>query len=113
MKRKTWYFAGQSPFLAIFRVPWPMPRWDEILKAITPVMQSRGFRRKDFQVTGILPFPQNRFAEEWTSENVRFADLLDRMYDEDEELRRTVLPAFDLYEWQGGRFVLRRGASVT
>ena len=41
---------SQGPFIVI-RVPWPMPKWRAIMKALTPVMASHGLRQKD--ISGI------------------------------------------------------------
>jgi len=100
--RKTWYFAGLSPMM-IFRVPYPTPRWRDILKAITPVMHDHGKRKKDFSVGELLPLPDGR---DWNAEADHFAGRLDLAFTKGSE----ILPAFHLYDWRGGKFVLVREA---
>jgi len=100
MMRKTWYFCGSSPMM-IFRVPYPTPRWRDVLKAITPVMKAHGKLRKDFQVCDLLPFP-----DDWNAEAEQFAGRLDLAFERGSE----ILPAFHLYDWRRGKFVLVREA---
>jgi hypothetical protein len=99
--RKTWYFCGSSPMM-IFRVPYPMPRWRDILKAITPVMQAHGRRRKDFQPCDLLRLPD----QGWDKNDDHFAGRLDLAFSRGSE----ILPAFHLYDWRGGNFLLVREA---
>jgi len=93
--RKTWYFASSRPML-IFRVPWPTPRWRDVLKAITPVMHAYNYRRKDLQVADLLPFPPD-----FTEDDARFADRIDQAFTEGS----SILPEFDLFDWRNGKFV--------
>jgi hypothetical protein len=47
--------------LMILRVPWPMPRWREILRATTAVMQSHDLRQKDvYSLDGLVDLPSSR-----------------------------------------------------
>lgn len=99
------YMNAVGPVNVIVRVPYPMPRWRSILKAMTPVMHSYGRRQKDmYALEGLLPYPDERDA--WSNGDEQFAERLARAYDGDP----LYLPKFDLYDWQRGRFVLVRRA---
>lgn len=100
--RNTWYFAVSRPML-IFRVPFPMPRWKDILKAMTPVMHEYGYRQKDINFAELLHLPD---GGEWTADDDQFADRLDQAFLKGS----TILPDFDLFDWKRGRFVPVRQA---
>ena len=86
--------------LIIVRTPWPVPRWRDVLKALTPVMHSHGYKRKDiFSVEGCVAYPAER-----TDKDLAFIERLESGFAGDAE----VLPTSWLYDWQGGRFVLVR-----
>jgi hypothetical protein len=87
--------------LVIIRTPFPLPRWKDVLKAITPVMQSHNLRRKDIsEIEGLTRSPEYPF----TDEEFRFAERLDAAFEGDPN----VLPEFWLYDWTKGRFSLVR-----
>lgn len=98
------YMNVTSPVDAIVRVPYPMPRWRAILKALTPVMHSYGYRQKDvYSLDGLLPYPDMP----WDEEEQTFAKRLAQAYAGDPR----VVPDFDLYDWQDGQFALVRKAA--
>jgi hypothetical protein len=103
------YMSLIGPVRAIVRVPYPMPRWRGILKALTPVMHAHGYRAKDlWSLDGLLPYP-NDPDEHWNENDRKFQHRLQRMF---EDRDPTILPEFELYDWNDGEFVLVRGASA-
>lgn len=86
--------------MLIFRVPFPTPRWKDILKAMTPVMHQYGYHRKDIQLAELLPFP---VEGQWSEEASHFASRLDKAF-----LGSDILPEFDLFDWKRGGFVTVR-----
>jgi hypothetical protein len=87
--------------MLIFRLPWPTPRWRDVLTAITPVMHAYNYRRKDLQIAELLPYPPD-----FTAEAAHFAARLDHAFTKGS----TTLPEFDLFAWKNGRFVPVRQA---
>lgn len=87
------------------RTPYPIPRWKDILKALTLVMSTHGFMQKDISsIEGHLPRPDMPFNED----EMRFAERLDAAFRGDTE----AIPAFWLYDWKDGEFVfVRKGAA--
>lgn len=87
----------------ILRVPWPMPRWREILRAATAVMRAHGLLQKDISsLEGLVAYPADRSDEDRA--------LVDRV----EEAYRGALdrvPRFWLYDWSRGSFKLFRAAT--
>lgn len=100
------YMSVTSPApLTIVRVPYPMPRWRSVIKAMTPVMHFFGYRAKDMHsLDGLLPYPDD--DAEWDSSHRDFAARLACAYGGDP----TCLPKFNLFDWQNGEFVLVRKA---
>jgi hypothetical protein len=91
--------------LTIVRVPWPMPVWRTVIKALTPLAHAQHLRAKDvYSVEGTVPWPRDRDARDRT-----FVRRLDDAYrgwpGRD---GKPMLPAFDLYDWIDGKFVLVR-----
>lgn len=93
-----------GPFIAV-RVPWPMPRWRHVLRALTGVMWEHGLRQKDItSVEGLVAMPD------------QLGDLSVKAADEDERMRalfdsKLGLRRFYLYDWtdaKGGSFRLFR-----
>lgn len=87
--------------LMIVRVPLPMPRWREILRAATTLMQSHGLRQKDISAfDGMVPIdPVDRILSD--------RDLIARVdaaYAGDPDK----FSRFWLYDWRGGAFKLAR-----
>lgn len=88
---------------AILRVPFPLPKWRSIVKAMTPVMQSHKLKQKDIHMLeGLLPFPNDTKA--WTTEDFEFAERLDAAFSGDKDK----LQKFWLYDWDGDGFELIR-----
>jgi hypothetical protein len=87
--------------LIIVRVPWPMPRWRAVLRAMTAVMQSHGLRQKDIhEFDGMIPAdPSEREVKDW--------DLVARL-DAAYEGAADRFPRFWLYDWDGEAFKLTR-----
>ena len=88
----------------ILRVPWPMPRWRDILRATTAVMRSHGRRQKDISsLEGLVAMdPSDRTAEDRdlvASVDAGYAGDPDRV------------PGFWLYDWHRGAFKLVRAAT--
>lgn len=87
----------------ILRVPWPMPRWSDIVRATTAVMRSHDLRQKDvYSLDGLVAIPSSRTEEDRA--------LVDRV----EEAYRGALdrvPRFWLYDWSRGGFKLARAAT--
>jgi len=83
--------VSPGPFIAV-RVPYPMPPWRHILRALTPLMRAHGLRQKDISsVEGLIPMdPDDREAED-----IHLA----RRFDE-----KLAMPRFHLYDWHGGSF---------
>ena len=104
MKQKHYMSITSPGPLMIVRVPWPMPRWREIMRATTAVMRSHGLRQKDiWALDGLV----EANPKERTEESRQLATRLDRGYDG----LGSVLPGFHLYDWQDGVFKLSRGAT--
>lgn len=100
---KHHYMNVIGPVYAIVRVPFPMPRWRDVLKAMTPVMHRFGYRQKDmWSLDGLLPYP----SDPWTRHDYEFAERLACAYARDP----ACLPAFNLFDWRDGKFVLVREA---
>lgn len=97
--RTVHYMSVISPGpLVIIRTPFPLPRWKDIVKAITPVMQSHNLRQKDIsEIEGLIPHPDSSFNDE----EMRFAERLDAAFEGDP----SILPEFWLYDWVKGKFV--------
>lgn len=91
--------------LIVVRVPFPMPRWRDVLKAATPIMQSFGYRQKDISsIEGLLPRPDE---EDYAERDLQFAARVERAFAGDP----TCLPPFHLFDWRDGEFVLVREAA--
>ena len=89
--------------LMIVRVPWPMPRWREILRAMTAVMRAHGLRQKDVSsLDGLVPYPSDRDEAD--------RELVARV-DAGYEGAADRVPGFWLYDWRGGAFQLARPAT--
>ena len=91
-----------TPVLVILRVPYPMPRWKDILKGLTPVMREQGMCRKKAVLDGLMAMnPQDR-----REEDVPFIGKLQRAFQGD----KTVLKDFRLYRWSErlSKFILAR-----
>jgi len=87
--------------LIIVRTPYPLPRWRLIVKALTPIMQSHGYKQKDIiRHEGLFPYPD----DSWSSEDAQFAFRLEKAFTGDPE----VVPRFWLYDWKAGKFVVAR-----
>lgn len=82
--------------LVIVRVPWPMPRWRSVLKAMMPVLREHGVRQMEVQIEGLTPDPD----QPWTSEEHAMAILLDAAFDG----ARERFARFWLYDWRDGKF---------
>jgi hypothetical protein len=90
--------------LIIVRTPYPLPRWRLVVKALTPVMQSHGYKQKDISsIEGLLPYPD----DSWSAEDVQFASRVEKAFAGDP----AILPRFWLYDWKAGKFVVARKAS--
>jgi hypothetical protein len=90
--------------LMILRVPWPMPRWRSILRAMTTVMRSHGFRQKDiFALDGLVVSPD----QDQTVVDRAFAARLEAAY----AGAMDKVPGFWLYDWRGDTFKLVRAAT--
>lgn len=87
--------------LMIVRTPWPMPRWREVMRAMTGVMRAQGLRQKDVSfLDGMVPAnPTDREAKDWD-----LVARLDAAYAGDADK----FPRFWLYDWQDGTFRLAR-----
>jgi hypothetical protein len=87
--------------LMIVRVPWPMPRWRELLRASTTLMRAHGLRQKDISAfDGMVPSdPTDREAKDWD-----LASRLDAAY----AGATDKFPRFWLYDWRDGSFRLAR-----
>jgi hypothetical protein len=87
--------------LIIARTPWPMPRWREILRALTTVMRSHGLLQKDISlIEGLVPDP----TQERDTDDQAFIARLEAAYEGDV----TILPKFWLYDWRHNSFQLVR-----
>lgn len=95
--------VSPGPALMILRVPWPMPRWREVLRATGAVLRSHDLRQKDlYRLDGLVGIPSSRTDEDRV--------LVDRV----EEGYRGALdrvPRFWLYDWSRGGFKLARAAT--
>jgi hypothetical protein len=81
--------------LMILRVPYPMPHWRSILKAMTTVMHSHGLRQKDIvALEGMVSFPEDRPE----GDNIVAARL------DDAFAGGNGFAPFMLYEWEGEAF---------
>jgi len=106
------YLNVVSPaLLMIVRVPWPMPKWRLVLQALTVVMRSHGFMKKDISsIEGMtnspdakkeeIELPAERFYREETE---RMLPKLRAAFDGSNDLK-----AFWLYDWVDGSFALAR-----
>lgn len=91
----------------IVRVPFPMPRWRDVLKALTPVMRSYGLQKKSISsIEGLVPLPDSNNADDWTPAQWGEATSLDRAYMAGSRMYKD----FDLYDWHEGKFNLVRKA---
>lgn len=89
--------------LRILRVPWPMPRWRNILRATTAVMRAHGLRQKDIHwLDGLVATPPDR-----TDDDRALAARVDEGYGG----ARGVVPRFWLYDWYRDSFKLARAAT--
>lgn len=103
MTQKHYLIVIADGPLMILRVPWPMPRWRGILRALTAVMRSHGLRQKDIlSLDGLVEIPPDR-----TNENREFAARVDAGYGD----AKGVVPRFWLYDWRRGAFKLARAAT--
>jgi len=85
----------------------PSMRWRDVLKAITVVMRSHGFKLKNvYAIERKGPAASSpKFEAEWEQERGR----LEVAFDGDP----TIFPDFWLYEWKNGAFALvRRGTQA-
>ena len=95
--------------LIIIRTPYPLPRWNTILKALTQVMRSHGYKQKDIsEIEGLTPYPGDTI-EPWTPEHQKFIFRLEKAFSGDSD----ILSAFWLYDWKDGEFVLARRPKTT
>jgi hypothetical protein len=90
--------------LMIVRVPWPMPRWRSVLRAMTRVMRSHGGYQRDISaLDGLVPQdPVDRDAKDQD-----FSKRLDAAFAGSFEH----VASFWLYDWsdfKGGHFRLAR-----
>jgi len=88
--------------LIIVRTPYPIPRWRDVLKALTGVMRSHGMTRTQVSmVEGMLPYPD----DPWSPDETQFAVRLDSAFSGDPEK----VSKFWLYGWSPtGKFMLVR-----
>lgn len=87
----------------ILRVPWPMPRWREVLRATTAVMHAHGLLQKDVHsLDGLVPYPSDR-----TDNDRTLVDRVDAGYGG----ARDMVPRFWLYDWRRSRFKFARAAT--
>lgn len=103
MTQKHYLFVVAPGPLIILRVPWPMPRWREILRGATAVMRAHALRQKDIlSLDGLVAYPADRSAED--------RDLVERV---DAGYRGAAdrLPRFWLYDWHHDNFKLARAAT--
>ena len=90
--------------LMILRVPWPMPRWRDIMRATTAVMRAHGLRQKDVSsLDGMVP-------QDPSERGVSDLALVERV---EGGYAGTVghVPRFWLYDWRRGAFKLARAAT--
>ena len=102
--RKVHYMTVNSKGpLMIIRTPFPLPKWRAVVQAVTPVLRDHGLRRKDLNaLDGLTPFPDDK--EAWTDEAKKFAERVDAGF----AGAKDKVPAFWLYDWKDGEFVLVR-----
>ncbi len=94
------YVVTPGPLITI-RTPYPLPRWRDLLKALTPIMRSHGLMKKDIhEIEGHLPAPDGPFS----ADDLHFASRLDEAFQGDPK----ILPDFWLYDWKKDKFVLVR-----
>lgn len=108
--RKTWTdryvhylnVISEGP-LIIVRVPFPMPKWAAVLKALTPVLREHGQQRKSVSsIEGLVPDPDQRT---WTNGDRLLAAKLDAAF-----AGGPATAKFHLYDWVDGKFNLVRKA---
>lgn len=93
---------AEGPMI-ILRVPWPMPRWRDILRASTAVMRAHGRRQKDIRsLDGLVAYPPQRDEAD--------RDLVSRI-DAAYLGAEDKVPGFWLYDWRRGAFKLARAAT--
>lgn len=101
---KHYLFVVAPGVLTILRVPWPMPRWREIVRATTAVRHSHGLRLKDvYSLDGLVGLPGHRSAED-----LALVARVEDAYRGAEDR----LPRFWLYDWSRGGFKLARAATT-
>lgn len=85
---------ANCPAMMILRVPWPMPRWRDIMQAMTGVMRKHGYYQKDIHsIEGLVPYPNER-----NTEDLLLVDKLERAYGGGSGFDK-----FWLYDWSGFR----------
>lgn len=88
--------------LIIVRIPWPSPRWREVLKELTKVMHARGCKRKEIMVIeGLTAAPG---GEKLSIEDKTFLKRLKAAFKGDVDK----VSRFWLYDWKDGKFELMR-----
>jgi hypothetical protein len=105
MEEKAYIHVYSSGPMIIVRTPEPVPKWSNVLKALTKVMEGHDLRKKDiFNLERATPGPDDR----WTEDDKEFADRLKKGF----ARHPGYVPDFWLYDWKDGEFVLvRKGAS--
>ena len=107
MTQKHYMTVISSGPLIIVRVPWPMPRWRSIMRAMTAVMQSHGLRQKDIsELDGVVA----SLDQDQTDADRAFRARLEAAY----AGAADKVPGFLLYDWsgfKGGHFKLVRAAT--
>jgi hypothetical protein len=101
--------------LVIVRIPWPRPRWRDVLKALTVLMTTHGYRQKDIvAIEGMTHYAPDdtpdkvfRWNEKAAAADVALRGRLAAAFDGDP----SILPTFWLYDWDGREFVLARPAA--
>lgn len=87
--------------LIIVRTPWPRPKWKEILKGLTEVMQSHDCKQKD--IVRFEYLINHDEAVHSPEDSVFLKKMEDAFNNDTEKLKR-----FWLYDWKEGRFNLVR-----
>jgi len=98
--------------LIIVRTPWPTPKWRLLLKAITVVMHTHGFKQKDITaIEGMTQYDPSMNKDNYFWWNDRLAerdvDLVSRL-EEAFAGNAAVFPDFWLYDWRDDGFTLVR-----
>ena len=95
------YLLLVSPLMAYVRLPTARtlkPRWRDVLTQLSLVMKVHGLKRKD--IYALEPSDAGMRTEEVSLHLSR----LDSAFEGDHQ----ILPAFHLYDWRAGEFVLAR-----